>query len=84
MIAALILAAACLPTADAHARLADAYGEARIMAGLSDRGAILEIWIAPEGGTWTALITTPDGVSCQVDAGQVHTVAPPITPGDPA
>lgn len=80
MIALLTAAAACLPTPQVHAELADKYHEARIIAGLSNRGAILELW-ASEGGTWTALVTRPDGMSCIVDAGQGIAA---FAPGDPA
>lgn len=81
MIALLTAAAlACLPTPQVHAELADKYGEARVAAGLSGRGAILELW-ASEAGTWTALVTRPDGLSCIVDAGQGIAMFPQ---GDPA
>jgi len=70
MIGVLILAAAqCAATPDAYETLAEKYGETRAMIGLSQTGAVLEIWTGPDGA-WTALITRPDGTSCMVDAGQ--------------
>lgn len=80
-----ILAAsqACIPTAQAYEALSKRHGESRIVAALSSRGTFLEVW-ASSSGSWSALVTRPDGLSCIVDAGQgVTTFA--ITPaGDPA
>lgn len=84
MIAALTLAAmACLPTPEMHKRLSEVHGEAPAFAALSDKGTILEIWTAPNG-SWTALVTQPDGTSCMRDFGKDHAVIPPKPPGDPA
>ncbi|RNF35769.1 hypothetical protein [Paracoccus methylarcula] len=79
----LILAAglACLPTAQVYEQLTETYSETRAVSGLSDRGAILEIWASPEG-TWTALITTPDGRSCLLDAGQAFRSNAPEASGE--
>ena len=77
------VALACIPTADAHAELRDKHHEARVIAALSDRGGVLEVWASPTG-TWTALVTRPDGLSCPVDAGQAITVTPAEPAGDPA
>ena len=80
----IILAAglACLPTPDVHQNLAD-LGESRVMAGLSDKGAIIEIWAAPTG-SWTALVSFPDGRTCLLDAGQGYLSFPFEPAGEPA
>lgn len=77
----LVLAAglACLPTPQVYDQLTTQYSENRAVAGLNRHGGLLEIWASPEG-TWTALITTPDGVSCLFDAGTAfipYGMAPP-------
>lgn len=85
MLAAAVIAAqaACLPTADLYARLRSGFEESRAMAGISTRGTVLEIWSSPSG-TWTAMITRPDGTSCVVDAGSGIAAFQPEAPGDPA
>lgn len=45
-------------------RLAEKYGEEMKWQGVASSGAMLEIWAAPDGSTWTALFSTPDGQSC--------------------
>lgn len=85
MIAALTLAAsaACIPTAQLHTHLAEQYHEARVAAGLTEQGAIFELWASPEG-TWTALVTRPDGLSCMIGSGEAVSVWPKPAPGEPA
>lgn len=80
----IILAAglACLPTPEAHQERAD-LGESRVMAGLSNNGAIIEIWAAPTG-SWTVLMSMPDGVSCVMDVGQAYLSFPFEPAGEPA
>ena len=79
MLSLILAAAACFPTPEIHAQLGDKYGEARLAVGLSQSGAVLEIWSGPDGG-WTALVTRPDGLSCVVDVGQGMQV---VMPGEP-
>lgn len=50
-------------------RLQNNYGEARTGAGLSNSNSMIEIFASEETGTWTILITRPDGQSCLVAAG---------------
>jgi len=51
-------------------RLENNYGEARTGAGLSDgNSSMIEIFASEETGTWTILLTRPDGQSCLVAAG---------------
>ena len=37
--------------------------------GLTDKGAVLEVF-APKKGSWTFLITMPDGLTCVVASGE--------------
>jgi len=51
-------------------RLQTNYGEARTGAGLSEgNSGMIEIFASEETGTWTILLTRPDGQSCLVAAG---------------
>ena len=51
-------------------RLHTGYGETRQMIGLGSNGAILEVFASEESGSWTILVTNPQGVSCLIAAGQ--------------
>lgn len=48
--------------------LADRYHEAPKSMGLSADGGVVEV-LASESGSWTMLITRPDGVSCLMASG---------------
>lgn len=78
------LVASCALTALTHGVLVDRYGEAPQIALMQQDGAIIEVWAAPDGATWTILKTTPDGLSCMLSsgAGAVWPVQP--VKGDPA
>lgn len=58
---------------DAVVRQLETKYSERLMAGglqnLSDTRAIMEIWASPESGTFTVLLTNPNGVSCIVAVG---------------
>ena len=59
----------CGPREAVVAMLADRHGEAQVGYGVA-QGAILEVWRNTASGTWTVVITTPDGQSCMVADGQ--------------
>jgi hypothetical protein len=50
--------------------LAHKYSEAPIAVGLAENGGVIEVLTSNEGGTWTIIITMPDGTSCMVAAGE--------------
>lgn len=49
--------------------LAERYGETRRGVGIMS-GAVTEVFASAETGTWTIIVTRPDGVSCAVAAGE--------------
>ncbi len=55
------------------AGLANTYGESLQMQGIMPNGEILEIFGNTATGTWTALISNPNGISCNVADGQNFT-----------
>ena len=59
----------CAPRAIVVERLAGHYGEAFAGGGLRDEGAVFEVWTSAEEGTWTILLTRPNGVSCVMASG---------------
>jgi hypothetical protein len=82
---ALLVAGAAQAPCGAHdlvlAHLGQQYRERIVVQALQDDGRLLELLASPDGGTWTALVTRPDGVACIVAAGR-HLVRLPPAPGD--
>lgn len=58
----------CGPRADIIQGLREIHKESRVADGLFD-GRIMEIFAARRGGSWTVVITDPNGTSCIVAAG---------------
>ena len=61
--------AACTERAALVERLAENYGESRQAAGLAGADRLVELFAAPETGSWTILITRSDGLSCLKSSG---------------
>lgn len=49
--------------------LKDVYGEDFVAMGLDAQGRVIEVLAAPNGGTWTMLVSTPGGLTCLVGSG---------------
>ena len=45
------------------------YGEQRAAAGLASTGNVIEVLISADG-SWTILVTKPDGIACVVAVGE--------------
>ncbi len=52
-----------VPRADMANRLADRYGEAPVAMGLANNGAMIEVFAADDGITWTIVVTMPNRMS---------------------
>ena len=50
-------------------RLSEVFGERFIGGGYHDESAIFEIWQNSDTGSWTILMTAPDGQTCMMAAG---------------
>ncbi len=50
-------------------RLATNYSESRVGIGLDENGRVIEVF-ASEQGSWTILVTFPDGRTCLMAAGE--------------
>jgi hypothetical protein len=72
---------ACAKRDQVVAKLGDKFGETIKSIGLSKSG-VVEVYSA-ENGSWTILMTRPDGVSCMVASGQFWGPAPPVALGEP-
>ena len=80
MAVALFVATASLP-ATAHQQrctkrpdfvrhLAKKFSETPVAIGLSGNGGVIEVLSSEKGGSWTIIITMPDGNSCLIAAGK--------------
>ena len=56
--------------------LAGKYLEEPVASGISSKGALLEVLSSRDGGTWTILLTAPNGTTCVVDTGQAWQAKP--------
>ncbi len=50
--------------------LSDKYSEAPIAIGVANNGGLVEVLATGDGDTWSIIITTPEGMSCLVAAGE--------------
>ncbi|MBT4889011.1 MAG: hypothetical protein HON65_05620 [Rhodospirillales bacterium] len=50
-------------------KLAKVFDELPTSAGLSSNGGMLEVYTSPDG-TWTIVLTRPDGISCLMATGE--------------
>lgn len=71
----------CPGQADVLAQLKAEFNEDLRWSGLSKRGALLALTLAPDGTTWTAMLVLPDGQACLLDAGDSWADRPAQAPG---
>lgn len=67
-------------------RLSEKYGETLQSMGMHSNDGLLEVYASEATGTWTILVTSPDGTACMIAAGQMweSNAVPPIKPGKDA
>lgn len=70
----------CLPHVRMTGWLEVNKGQARVAAGITRRGRLMELFSGDAG--WTLVISTPAGRSCVIESGSDLAVAPPVT-GNP-
>jgi hypothetical protein len=61
-------------------KLKTGYGETFAGGGLRNSTSIFEVWMSEDKGTWTILMTTPDGKSCVMASGTNWRGAAPAEP----
>lgn len=59
----------CLPRDTLTATLGAQYSETLAGGGLQSETRLIELWRSPDGGTFTILLTRPDGISCVLATG---------------
>jgi hypothetical protein len=70
---------ACGHRADVLKELSERYKEAPVALGLANNGSLLEVRSSDGGTTWTIIVTSPDGMSCLVAAGEDWQAKRPVT-----
>lgn len=73
----------CLPHEDAVSKLAQSYGEQKVGLGMGPNGGMVYELYVGESGSWTILVTRPNGVSCIAASGD-NWMTTPMLIGDPA
>ena len=63
-------APACARRDDVVRELANRYKEIPVSVALANNGSLLEVLTSGTGGTWTIIVTSPNGVACMVAAGE--------------
>lgn len=63
-------AASCAMREQIVEKLTSSYHESLTATGLQNAEALVEIWSSPESGTFTILVTRPNGISCVVSTGE--------------
>ena len=61
---------ACAERTRVVQKLAEKFGETLRSLGLHRDDGVVEVYSSEETGTWTILMTRPDGMSCLIAAGQ--------------
>jgi len=74
--------ATCGERAEVTAKLHQKFGEMQAATGLVSSDRMLEVWRSDDG-SWTILMTRPDGQTCIMAAGELWREAPAGTSGDP-
>ena len=76
---------ACTERKAAIRHLEGKFSEAPVAMGLTNTGAVLEVLTSAAGGSWTILVTMPDGTACLIAAGEAWQTIPSVaTLGDGA
>lgn len=63
------------------AELTDRYGEEVRGMGLAHQNRIVEVFVSEETGTWTITVTSPNGTTCLMAAGQHFAAMAPTAAG---
>ena len=70
----------CQPRPVVLELMSEKYKEAPIAVGITNSGHLFEIFSTFSGSTWTLIVTSGNGMSCIVDAGQGWREVTPIRP----
>ncbi|WP_224825612.1 hypothetical protein [Cognatishimia sp. MH4019] len=69
----------CAPRADVIGHLSERYGEGRKAYGLAANDTLVEVYASDESGSWTIIVSSPNGLTCLVASGQAFELAADAT-----
>ncbi len=79
-----LAAAECSEHKTVLGQFASTYKEAPVAGGLTRDGHLLQVLSSGDTGTWTIVLSKPDGETCVVMAGEAwHKVKPKLGPDEP-
>jgi hypothetical protein len=64
-------------------QLEEKHGEVPIAAGVGGNGTLVQLFTTADGGTWSIIMTSPNGKSCLVASGEGWREMETILRGDP-
>jgi hypothetical protein len=73
----------CGKRIDMVRQLGEKYGESRRSMGLAGRRRVIELFASEVTGSWTILLTSPQGTACLMAAGEAFQVEPVRAVGSP-
>ncbi len=73
----------CGKRSDMIRQLGEKYGETRRSFGLAGGSGVVELYASEETGSWTILLTNPQGTACMMAAGQAFQIEPVRAAGSP-
>jgi hypothetical protein len=74
----------CGKRTDMVQQLGEKYGETRRSLRLAGGRGMVELYASEETGSWTILLTSPQGTACMMAAGEAFQIEPVKAAGNPA
>ena len=72
----------CAAHSDLVKQLDGRFDEKPVARGLANNGTVMEVFSTRDGGSWTMVVTMPNGTSCVVAAGEGWTEVLPQVAGE--
>ena len=73
----------CTERSEVLTQLSSQYAESPVAMGIANNGGVLEILSSKAGGSWTIILTMPNGVACMIAAGENWESIPTMSKADP-
>jgi hypothetical protein len=73
----------CAPRTAIAGQLERQFGELPLVLALRPPAEVFELWVTPGGGTWSLLVSTPEGLACILAAGPDWLPAPMLPTAAP-
>lgn len=66
----------CAPRDHVLKQLGDRFSEQRQSIGIAQNNTIVELFAAPTTGTWSIIVTAPNGTTCLIASGRAFEIIP--------